>query len=130
MKKEDLIKKMENMGFIKNNDYSITDIDEGNSATMKGMITEKSINPYNIAHGGFIFGLGDTVMGVVAASTGRQAVTLSANINYLKKAKGKFLIAKAEIIKQGKTTCYVQTNIYNDKDELVATMDSNYFFVE
>lgn len=130
MKKEELIKKMENMGFIKNNDYSIMDIDEGNCATMKGIITEKSINPYNIAHGGFIFGLGDTVMGVVAASTGRQAVTLSANINYLKKATGKYLIAKAKIIKKGKTTCYIQTNIYNDKDDLVATMDSNYFFVE
>ena len=44
--------------------------------------------------------------------------------------KLQYLIAKAKIIKKGKTTCYIQTNIYNDKDDLVATMDSNYFFVE
>ena len=130
MTKEEMIKQMENMGFIKNNNYKVVDIEEGKKVTLKGKITETSNNPYNIAHGGYIFGLGDTAMGVLAASTGRTAVTLSANITYLKPSKGKYLIAKSEIIKSGKTTCYMRTNIYNEKDELTAIMDSNYFYID
>ena len=127
MSKEELIKNMENSSFIKNNNYKVI---EGKKAILKGIITETSNNPYNIAHGGFIFGLGDTAMGVAASSTGKNAVTLSATINYLKPSTGKYLIAEAEVIKSGKTICYLQTNIYNDNEELVATMDSNYCYVK
>ena len=69
-------------------------------------------------------------MGIAAASTGKNAVTLSATINYLKPSVGKYLIAEAEIVRSGKSTCYLRTNIYNDKEELVATMDSNYYYVK
>lgn len=130
MSKEELIKNMENSSFIKNNNYKVIEVIEGKKAILKGIITETSNNPYNIAHGGFIFGLGDTAMGVAASSTGKNAVTLSATINYLKPSTGKYLIAEAEVIKSGKTICYLQTNIYNDNEELVATMDSNYCYVK
>lgn len=130
MTKEEMIEKMENSGFIKNNNYKVEEIIENKSATLVGTLTDISNNPYNIAHGGFIFGLGDTAMGVAASSTGRKAVTLSATINYLKPSTGKYLKAVAEIVKSGSTTCYLRTNIYNDKGELVATMESNYFYVK
>lgn len=130
MSKEELIKNMENSSFIKNNNYKVIEVIEGKKAILKGIITETSNNPYNIAHGGFIFGLGDTAMGVAASSTGKNAVTLSATINYLKPSTGKYLIAEAEVIKSGKKICYLQTNIYNDNEELVATMDSNYCYVK
>lgn len=129
MSKEKLIEEMEGTGFIKTNNYKVIDVIENKSATLKAIISDSSMNPYKIVHGGFIFGLGDTAMGVAAASTGRGAVTISANINYLKKATGKFLIANAEILKSGKTTCYLETKIFNDKNELVATMNSTYFYV-
>lgn len=130
MSKDELKEKMEKSDFIKNNNYKIEKVVENKSATVKGYLTDTSNNPYNIAHGGFVFGLGDTAMGVAAASTGKNAVTLSATINYLRPSKGKYLTAVAEIIRSGKSTCYLRTNIYNDKEELVATMDSNYYFVK
>jgi uncharacterized protein (TIGR00369 family) len=68
-------------------------------------------------------------MGMIARSTGRNAVTLSANITYLKPGKGKALKATGQMIKNGKTTCFLRANIYNDNDELIATMDSNYFYI-
>ena len=68
-------------------------------------------------------------MGMATKSTGRNAVTLSANITYLKPAVGEYLLAKAEVIKNGKTTAYVRCDIYNDKDVQVATMDSNYYYI-
>lgn len=116
-------------GFFKNNDYQIVEIKECESVTLKAILSDKSMNPYGVAHGGLIFGLGDTAMGIVARTTGRSAVTLNATINYLKPAQGEYIIAKSEIIKNGKTTCYLKCNIYNDKDNLVAVMDANYFYI-
>lgn len=130
MTNEELIKKMESSGYINNNNIKVIEIDEGKTATLKATIEEKSLNPYNAVHGGFIFGLGDTAMGVAAASQNRKAVTISSTINYLKPSSGKYLIAKAEIIKSGKSICYLKTNIYNDKEELVATMEGNYFYIK
>lgn len=115
-------------GFIKHNNIEIIEVKQ-NAATLKATLDENSLNPYKIAHGGLIFGLGDTAMGVVARETGKKAVTLSANITYLKPATGKYLTAKSEMIKDGTSTCYLRTNIYNDKNVLVATMDANYFYI-
>lgn len=131
MSKEELTKMMqENNGFAITNGYELEDYEEGKSATLKVNITEKSLNPYGFAHGGLIFGLGDNAMGVVAKTTGRSAVTLSSSITYLRPATGKYIIAKAEMIKDGKQTAYLKTNFYDDNDKLVATMDANYFYVE
>jgi acyl-CoA thioesterase len=129
MTQEELINNMEQSGYIKNNDITVVEIEEGKKAVLKGIISDKSLNPYNVAHGGFIFGLGDTAMGVAAATTKRQAVTMSSTINYLKPSIGSYLTAEAKVIKSGKSICYLQTNIYNDKKELVATMDGNYFYI-
>ena len=117
-------------GFISNNNFELLEVEDGKSAVIKANITDSSLNPYGIAHGGFIFGLGDTSMGVIARSTGRKAVTLSANITYLKPSTGEYLIAKGEMVKDGKTTCFIRCNIYNDKDVLVASMDSNYYYID
>lgn len=128
MKKEEIIRTMSESGFIKHNNISIVEIGE-NCAILKAELTDKSLNPYKIAHGGLIFGLGDTSMGVVARINGRSAVTQSSTISYLRPSTGQYLLAKAEMIKDGKTTCYLRTNIYDDKDILVATMDANYFYI-
>ena len=61
---------------------------------------------------------------------GRSAVTLSANITYLKPGKGNYITAQAEIVKYGKQTAFAKCNIYNEKEELIATMDGNYFFID
>ena len=117
-------------GFYQYNGFSIVDIVVGESAILKATITDNSLNPYGIIHGGLIFGLGDTAMGVVAKSTGRSAVTISSSINYLKPSIGEYLIAKASMIKNGKTTCYLRCDFYDMKDQLVATMDGNYYYID
>ncbi len=124
-----LLDDMENKaGFFKHNNYHVEKA-TAEECIIKVELSENSMNPYGIAHGGLIFGLGDVVMGMLARSTGRPAVTLNANINYLKPGTGEYLLGKAEMIKNGKTTCVLRANIYNDKEELIATMDSNYYYI-
>ena len=76
-----------NTGFIKYNNIKLIDYDK-ESATMEVNITENSLNPYGIVHGGLIFTLADTSMGVITRATGKIAVTLNSQINYLLPAKG------------------------------------------
>lgn len=127
MEKE--LKKIVNNGFFKHNNYKILEINE-KSVIIKVELSEISMNPYNIAHGGLIFGLGDNAMGILASINNQSVVTVNATINYLKKATGKYLIAKAEMLKEGNTLCYLRANIYNDKNTLVATMDGNYCYIK
>lgn len=131
MDDEKVEENIEVTGFIKHNNFSLIDCDKENlKTTLKADLNENSLNPYGIAHGGLIFGLGDTAMGVTARLTGKNAVTLSSNITYLKPAKGAYLLAKAEMIKNGKNTCYLRCNIYDEKENLVSTMDGNYFYID
>lgn len=120
---------VEEDGFFKNNNYEVVSA-EPNNCVLKAMVTKNSTNPYGVAHGGFIFGLGDTVMGMLASQDGRPALTLNSTINYLKPAACKYIIAKGEILKQGKTATYLQAKIYDEKDRLLAVMDANYFYID
>lgn len=127
MGKKDLIL---DKGFIVHNHYELVESKDLESAILKVDLSEDGLNPYGVAHGGLVFGLGDTAMGVLAKTTGRSAVTLNSTINYLKPAIGNAIFAKAELVKNGKNTCYLRCDIYNDKDVLVATMDGNYYFID
>lgn len=129
MTEQEELEKSFQKGFIHHNHFEVVEIEKGHKAVIKVSLTEKSLNPYGFAHGGLIFGLGDTAMGLAARSTGRNAVTLSANISYLKPSMGKKLVAVAEIIKSGKTTCYLRCDFFDEKKSLTATMDANYYFV-
>lgn len=113
--------------FINYNNMDI--INEDNDIKVKVMITNKALNPFNIVHGGLIFSIGDTAMGVKCRSLGRNAVTLNASINFISPGTGKYLIATSKIIKNGSRTCVLECEIKNDEDKLVAIMNGTYFYI-
>ena len=130
MNYKDLIEQLEkDDSFSKHNNYHIEKWNE-EEAIIKADIDKNSLNPYGKVHGGFLFGLGDMVMGLRAASTGRRAVTLDCSINYLKPGEGKYLIAKARMLKPGKKVAFLSADIYNDKEELISTMNGNYYYID
>lgn len=127
---KEILLNMENEeGFFNHNNFSIVEATDDN-LIIRANLTNNSMNPYGFAHGGLIFGLGDTVMGMIARTTGRYAVTLDANITYHRRGCGKYLTAKGELIKSGKTICSARAYIYDDQEKLVATMSSNYYYVD
>ena len=126
---QEVLQKMENeSGYFHHNQYYIEEITE-ESITLKANINENSLNPYGIAHGGFIFGLGDTAMGILAREENKEVLTLNANIDFLRPGSGKELIAKSEMIKNGKKIKVLKENIYNEEGKLIASMTSNYMVI-
>lgn len=129
-KYQEIIDYVENTnGFIKYNNMHIEEIKE-NYAKMYVDITEDSLNPSNIAHGGLLFGLADSTMGMAARTNGRNVVTINSSIEYLRPGKGKRMTCETEVLHVGKTTCCFRCNIYTDEDKLCATATATYFFLD
>jgi len=119
---------MENRdGFFKHNNYHVVEISK-DSVIIEAVLTDSAMNPYGIAHGGFIFGLGDEAMGLLAYNN-HQVVTLDSSISYLAPGKGNKLYAKAEIVQAKHKMAFLKATIYNDKNELIATMSGTYYYI-
>lgn len=123
------IKKDANMGFIKNNNYSLIEADKDH-VIGEALITEESLNPFGICHGGFIFGLCDSAAGALAMMDGREAYTSSSTINYLKPCTGKKLTCYCTVIKAGKKMGVYEAKVFNEKEELCAVATVNYVYIK
>ena len=107
-------------GFIKNNKFNITSLND-KECIMEYKVSKEGLNPIKIVHGGLLFGLADTAAGTLACMTGKFPVTINSNIHYLNPAKGKKLIAKASILKQGNNIGYYKVNVYDEKNIIICT---------
>lgn len=120
---------VEQKGFISNNNIRVEEVKE-NYAKLSSTIEEKSLNPYGIVHGGLLFGLADTAMGIAAKTTGKSAVTINSQIDYLKPGKGSKLIAIAEALKVGKTISVYKCNVYDENNELISSVTGTFYFIQ
>lgn len=119
----------ETPGFIKHNNYIVEEV-TNEYCKMSVELTENAINPNGTAHGGLIFGLADTTMGVLARTTGRNIVTINAQIDYLKPGKGNKITCIAEPLKVGKSTAVYRASIYNKEETLISTVTGTFFFLD
>ena len=125
MKEE--IEKLFNNGFIKNNNYEIINADE-KECIIEGNITDTSLNPFGIVHGGYIFGLADSTAGLLVNLFGK-AVTTNSSVNYLNKASGSKLIAKAKFLKRGKRVATCECIIYDEENKVIAKTITEYLYI-
>ena len=116
-------------GFVHNNNMEVVEVGE-DYAVMEATITDESKNLYGIVHGGFIFGLADSVCGLACFATGRTAVTVDANINYFHSAKSGKLKAVAKGIKVGKNISTYEARIYDESENLIAISNVNYYYTD
>ena len=114
--------------FIENDNYEIVET-RSNYCKMSASITNTSLNPYNVAHGGFIFGLADTAAGIAARTKGVSAVTLDSSIQYLHTIKGEKIYAVANCIKEGRTISVYNVEIFDENDKLCVNSTFTYFYI-
>ncbi|MEX1032859.1 MAG: PaaI family thioesterase [Cellvibrionaceae bacterium] len=87
-------------------------------------IGEEFTNPAGNVQGGILAAILDDTMGPALAAMLEEnqfAPTLNLNVSFIKPAKpGKF-IGKGKVVKKGATVCYLQGELFNEKNELLAT---------
>lgn len=96
-----------------------------NSATVSMEIKEHHRNAVGIVMGGAIFTLADFAFAVASNHEDPGTVSLSANITFLKASKGNKLIAKAECVRNGRTTCYYRVTVTDDTGTLIAEVTTS-----
>ena len=116
-------------GFSKYNHYQLVDLTK-DYCIMDADLTTDSLNPYGMAHGGFLFGLADTAAGALACVDGRKAVTLSSHIEYLHACHGSKIKVVVEAVKTGKNVSVYEVCIYDDKETMVAKATVDYFYLD
>ncbi len=77
--------------------------------------------------GGALFTLADFAFAVAANWENAGTVSLSSSISYNGVAKGNKVIASAECVKDGRSTCCYIIELKDDLDNLVATVVMNGF---
>ena len=83
-------------------------------------ITRNHQNAYGGVMGGATFTLADYTFAVASNFNQPQTVSVTSQINFIGMAKGKKLIAEAQLIKDGRTTCLYEINITDDIGTKVA----------
>jgi acyl-CoA thioesterase len=106
-------------------------IDEvsANGAKCSMPLKREHMNANGTVQGGAIFTLCDTAFSVAANAGDRLTVSRSADITYLKPAKGACLYAEACEISRGGTMCLYRVSVYDEARTLVAYMTGNGHFL-
>ena len=115
--------------FLQSNDMRVTEVRHG-FAKVEMIIDEQILNIHGFVHGGALFSLADTVAGAASFATGRDSVTLTGTINYIKPGRGGKLIGIAQEISSGRTTGVYEVFIFNDENVLLSSATFTMFFLD
>jgi acyl-coenzyme A thioesterase 13 len=85
-------------------------------------------NPFGMLHGGVISGMLDDVIGTAVASLNKEQAFVSLNlvVDFINAAKvSDEVVAKAKVIRNGRTVIYVQAELIHHSDKILAKATSN-----
>lgn len=116
-------------GYMKYNNFKLEEI-RNDYVKLSVLLNENSTNPSGFAHGGLIYTLADSTMGILGRVNYKNVVTINANINYLKPTVGKYIYAIATPVRVGATIAVYKCDIYNDKNQITATCIGTYYFTD
>ena len=92
-------------------------------------ITDVHLNAQNAVMGGAIFTLADFAFAIASNTDMRPVVSQTSQITYLSAPKGDTLIAEANCVKAGKSTCFFVTEIYDNLKRHIATVTTTGFYI-
>jgi len=118
-----LFQMMQKDRFAAHTQIELIEIGEG-TAKARLKITENHLNGVGIVQGGALFTLADFVFAVASNSRGKVAVTLDANVNFIKAVSSGILTAVAYEIDLKRTIAIYKVEIHNESDELIAIFQS------
>ena len=93
-------------------------------------IRPESKNPYGVVHGSAIYTMADNATGYAAHTDGRNYVTQTSNMHFLRNQTHGIVRADAHVRHRGKSTCLVDVDIFGDGGKLLATGDFTFFCVD
>ena len=103
---------------------------EKDRAVFKLDIRPESCNPYGLIHGGAIYTLADNATGAAAHSDGRDYVTQTSALHFLRNQATGTVRASAWVRHRGKSTVLTAVDITGEGGRLLATGEFTFFCVD
>lgn len=127
---EDMKSYCESHAFMNKNHIRLAEVERDRVVTVLDAGPD-SLNPYGFVHGGALFTMADCASGAAARTDGRKYVTLSSSFNFLHSgSEGDVIRAEAKVRRRGRTTCYVDVDLTNGRDELLASGNFTFFCIQ
>ena len=115
--------------FSYENGILVTKIEPGRAEGILN-VSENSLNPHGMVHGGALAALADTVGGSCACARGRSCVTAGSSMEFLRPAEGPAITCVATPKKEGRTLSVIQVELSNAQGKLVATGTFTFFMMD
>lgn len=106
-------------GFNVHNGIEVIEFDDEHCIVV-GKLSDKTSNPFHMAHGGFVYSLCDVAAGVLVTREGHPGVTLNSNMHFLHPSRGTNLRAEGRMVKRGRTVSVIETKVYDDTGRVTA----------
>ena len=126
--KEGIYKRYHLNPFVTLLKMKITDLEEGAAKMEMPVLDDMHTNLFNVAHGGALSALADTVMGVVCATLRKKVVTLEMNLNYIRAATPQTAIrASGTLLHNGNRTIVAEAEIVDGANALLLKARATFF---
>jgi acyl-CoA thioesterase len=110
-------------------DIQIASLDVGKVTLTMPKTSHIHSNYYGLIHGGSLFTLVDSAMGIAGLTTGNFVVTSDIGIRFITNSKREqVLTAAGRIIYKGKDVVIVEAEIRDRRQRLLVKAHGNYFF--
>ena len=114
-------------GYTEYSGIELLEADDG-YAIGRVLIKVHHLNPSGAVHGGITFCLGDVIGGIACVTVDALPVTVSTSITYMRPMLGvKEITTRADVIKRGKTTLFVEISIYDDQGNETGRLLATYY---
>lgn len=94
---------------------------EPGCAEVRMPVAEKLLNGHGNLHGGALFTLADYAGAIASNFFGEATMAVNGAISYLRPVRGGHVIARAKTTKTGRRMNFLQVEIYDAEERLVAT---------
>ena len=112
--------------------YKLVEVEPG-FAALELEPSPTHANMVGTMHGGILCTIADTVMGAAFATSlgpDETQTTLELKINFLKPVRGSKLRAHGNMVRRGRTTGFVECEIFDDLDNLVVKSSATFMILK
>jgi len=102
--------------------FDVESVEPG-EASVRMDCDQRHHNVFGYTHGGAIFTLADTAVGLAHVATlmdEETGTTVESKINYLRPALGGRLRAQARCVKRGQNLSFFECDVFDDRERLIA----------
>lgn len=121
--------RLEKNGFMNYNHIEMETVEQ-DYAVFRLQVRPENRNVYGMVHGGAIYTLADNATGSAAHTDGRNYVTQSGTLHFLRNQREGIIRAQARVRHRGRSTVLVAVDVVGDDGTLLASGEFSFFCVD